>query len=61
LLLNTRIIPALEEEGFHVLPVAHAGSDLAPRIDAPAERLLHHTLLSLLREIIQTSEVSQDL
>jgi hypothetical protein len=33
LLLNTQIIPALVEEGFHVLPVARVGSDLAPGTD----------------------------
>jgi len=80
-LLNAQIIPALEEEGFHVLPVARVGSDAPPGIkvksvsnifvfsalmglagkDAPAETLLHHTLLSFLREAVQTSEVSQDL
>jgi WD40 repeat protein len=29
-LLNTQIIPALEDEGFHVLPVVRVGSDLPP-------------------------------
>ncbi|HSD85532.1 MAG TPA: hypothetical protein VLG46_16850, partial [Anaerolineae bacterium] len=29
-LLNTQIIPALESEGFYVLPVARVGSDLPP-------------------------------
>ena len=32
-LLNAQIIPALEEEGFHVLPVARVGSDVPPGID----------------------------
>ena len=29
-LLNTQIIPALEEEGFNVLPVVRVGSDVPP-------------------------------
>ncbi|HEY4723980.1 MAG TPA: hypothetical protein VII92_19155, partial [Anaerolineae bacterium] len=32
-LLNTQIIPALEGEGFHVLPVARVGSDLPRGVD----------------------------
>jgi len=31
-LLNAKIIPALEEEGFHVLPKARVGSDMPPAI-----------------------------
>jgi WD40 repeat protein len=31
-LLNAQVIPALEEEGFNVLPVARVGSDLPPGI-----------------------------
>ncbi len=33
-LLNTQIIPALEEEGFAVLPVVRVGSDLPPGLPA---------------------------
>ena len=33
-LLNAVVIPALEEKGFHVLPVARVGSDLPPEIRA---------------------------
>jgi WD40 repeat protein len=32
-LLNAQVIPALEEEGFNVLPAARVGSDLPPGID----------------------------
>ena len=32
-LLNTRVIPALEEKGFHVLPVVRVGSELPLGID----------------------------
>src|SRR3972149_10191316 len=32
-LLNAQIIPALEERGFDVLPVARVGSDVPPGID----------------------------
>ncbi len=32
-LLNTQIIPALEEEGFNLLPAVRVGSDLPPQID----------------------------
>ena len=32
-LLNTQIIPALEEDGFNVLPVARVGGDVPPGID----------------------------
>ncbi len=32
-LLNAHVIPALEEEGFRVLPTARVGSDLPPSID----------------------------
>jgi WD40 repeat protein len=32
-LLNARVIPALDEEGFHVLPVARVGSELPPGVD----------------------------
>ncbi len=35
-LLNARVIPALEEEGFLVLPLARVGSELPPGIDADA-------------------------
>ncbi|MCX7682750.1 MAG: WD40 repeat domain-containing protein, partial [Anaerolineae bacterium] len=35
-LLNTMIIPALEEEGFHPLPVTRVGSPLPPGIDPAA-------------------------
>jgi len=31
-LLNAQIIPALEEDGFHVLPVARVGGDLPPGV-----------------------------
>lgn len=32
-LLNARVIPALQEKGFHVLPVARVGSELPPGVD----------------------------
>jgi WD40 repeat protein len=32
-LLNAQVIPALEEEGFNVLPVVRVGSDVPPGID----------------------------
>ena len=32
-LLNTQIIPGLEEDGFNVLPVARVGSDVPPGLD----------------------------
>ncbi|MDY7078288.1 MAG: hypothetical protein SXV54_15335 [Chloroflexota bacterium] len=32
-LLNAQVIPALEEDGFNVLPAARVGSDLPPEID----------------------------
>jgi hypothetical protein len=32
-LLNTQVIPALEEQGFNVLPVARVGRDIPPGID----------------------------
>jgi len=32
-LLNAMVIPALEEKGFDVLPVARVGSDLPPEIE----------------------------
>ena len=35
-LLNARVIPTLEEEGFWVLPVARVGSELPPGIDPAA-------------------------
>jgi hypothetical protein len=35
-LLNTQIVPALEEEGFKVLPVARVGSDLPRGVEAAA-------------------------
>jgi WD40 repeat protein len=31
-LLNTQIVPALENEGFHVLPIVRVGSDVPPGI-----------------------------
>ena len=33
-LLNTQIIPALEEDGFNVLPVARVGGDAPPGLDS---------------------------
>ena len=33
-LLNTQIIPALEEDGFNVLPVARVGGDAPPGVDS---------------------------
>src|SRR5512143_1804382 len=33
-LLNTQIIPNLEEEGFYVLPVVRVGSELPPGLPA---------------------------
>jgi WD40 repeat protein len=35
-LLNTQIIPALEQEGFYVLPAARVGSDLPPGLPQTA-------------------------
>jgi WD40 repeat protein len=35
-LLNTQIIPALEDEGFYVLPVVRVGSELPPGLPAAA-------------------------
>ena len=35
-LLNARVIPALEVEGFLVLPLTRVGSELPPGIDASA-------------------------
>jgi len=33
-LLNAMVIPALEEKGFHVLPMTRVGSDLPPGTDS---------------------------
>ena len=35
-LLNARVIPALQDEGFDVLPVARVGGELPPGMDAAA-------------------------
>jgi hypothetical protein len=42
-LLNTQIIPALEEDGFNVLPVARVRGDVLPGID-PQQRQEHFCL-----------------
>jgi WD40 repeat protein len=48
-LLNTLVIPALEEKGFHVLPVARVGSNLLPEIEPEAvdNIFIHNALLAL--------------
>ena len=42
-LLNAQVIPALEEEGFQVLPVTRVGSNLPPEIP---DRIGRATFLS---------------
>jgi hypothetical protein len=51
-LLNAMVIPALEEKGFDVLPVARVGSDLPPEIDpqSVSNVFVFSTLLALAGE-----------
>ena len=48
-LLNARIIPGLEDDGYNVLPVARVGNELPPGIDAQDVKniFVFSTLLSL--------------
>ncbi len=59
-LLNTQIIPALEEEGFDVLPAARVGSDLPPGVDPKSVKniFVFSALMGLAGPDVPPSELS---
>ncbi len=54
-LLNTMVIPALEEKGFRILPVARVGSDLVPGVkpEAVDNIFVFSAMLTLMGKFVQ--------
>ncbi len=60
-LLSTQIIPALEEQGFNVLPIVRVGGDMPLGVDATAAKnvFVFSALLSLAGEAAQPQDLLQ--
>ena len=60
-LLNAQVIPALEEKGFNVLPVARVGSDVPPGIDPKSVKniFVFSALMSLVGQDVAAHQLTQ--